>query len=424
MKKVICLVVALLVIAGCGSSKDSSADKAKDSDKLVIWSFYEGLPKAAADAYEKAGGKVEFINIGGDDIQTKLDAVLGSSEAPDIVILENAWTGKYLSRPEFLDLESTFSKSEKMKDYIENTVLPTKAGGMIDGKVKALGWELTSGAFYYRNDLAKDILNINSVEEMEERINTVDKFLALQDELNAKNSGKKLIGEIDQLGAAFRNSAQTVPYVKDGTFTLTKSLQDAIEEQKKLVEKGIYFTQGDGTMREAGAKQDAFLGDVAPAWFINNIKKYGQDGKWSIAKSPFTYSEGGSFLAVTETANKDAVQKFLETTFLDTNWLYNNMKEHVGIVGNKAVMELYAKDDANEDPYFAGQDVGTKLFEIASEANTVRPITAYDGGIGSAVWNGNYEYVYWKNIKTKEEMVNFITTEVKKLYPDLKIVVE
>ena len=107
MKKLFLLLVILATLISCSKKEGASNDeKSKVGDgKLIIWGFFEGMPKQALDEWSKATGKiVEYQTIGWADYQTKLNTVLGTADAPDIVLLERSFMGQFLPTDNFLPI--------------------------------------------------------------------------------------------------------------------------------------------------------------------------------------------------------------------------------------------------------------------------------------------------------------------------------
>lgn len=414
------LKICLSFILVFGLSACGSKEKVKDENKLTIWGFYEAMPKEAADYFgEKNDVEIDYQTIGWGDYQTKLDTVLGTDDAPDLLILDNSFIGKYIQHEGILNLEEEFSDKEEMKGYIENTLPSTKGPGMFDGKAVAVGWESTVGAFYYRSDLADKYLGIKSVEEMEQKISTPESLLQLQKELDEANSGLKLIGDMKDTVAAVISPKE--PYVNGDTFTLTNEVTDNLAFIKQLDDNKIYYTKDDRTAQINGALTDKYLGDIAPAWAVQAVAEYEQPGLWSIAKSPFRYTSGGSFWAMTSNANKELAWDFLATTFLNEEWLLDNL-ENFGSIGNEKVTLKYIEENSDlGSEYYSGQNITEKFLEIAQDTPAPGQTSAYDSGIIDSINKGIDAYVFEKTTTTEDETVNQIIADIENLYPDLEI---
>lgn len=418
MKKAFTICLSLLLILGlsaCGSKQ-----KGNDENKLTIWGFYEAMPKEAADYFgENNDVEIDYQTIGWGDYQTKLDTVLGTDDAPDLLILDNSFIGKYIQHEGILNLEEAFSDKEEMKGYIENTLPSTKGPGMFDGKAVAVGWESTVGAFYYRSDLAEQHLDIKTVEEMEERLSTPESLIQLQKDLDESGSGLKLIGDMKDTVAAIVSPKE--PYVNGDEFILTDEVTDNLTFIKTLEDSKIYYTKDDRTAQINGALTDKYLGDIAPAWAVQAVSEYEQPGQWAIAKTPFKYTSGGSFWAMTTNANKELAWDFLSSTFINEEWLLDNL-ENFGSIGNeKVTLEYIEKNTDLGSEYYSGQNITKKFLEIAQDTPAPGQTSAYDSGIIDSINKGIDSYVFEKTTTTEKETIEQIITDIENLYPDLQI---
>lgn len=420
MKKIFRFIMTILfsiTLIGCSSGEQGN------EDKLTIWGFYEAMPKEAADYYgELKDIEIDYQTIGWDDYQTKLDTVLGTEDAPDLLILDNSFIGKYVQHEGIASLEKEFGDEPEMQTYIKDTLPSTKGPGILEDEVVAIGWESSVGAFFYRTDLAKEHLNIDSVEEMEERLDSPQSLIELQKELNTKDSGIKLIGEAKEVVAAVVSPEE--PYVVDNTFKLDEDFINDLELIKTYNDNKIFYTNDDRTSQINGAISDKYIGDIIPAWGVQAVAEYDQSGKWAIAKSPFLYTSGGSFWGMTSTANKDLVWDFLTTTFLNESWLLEHISDF-GTIGNEKVTLRYLEEqDGVGSDYYGGQNITEKFLEIAQDTPAPGQSSPYDRGIADSINDGISSYVFEGTTSSIDETINQIAEDIQNLYPDLEIIID
>lgn len=87
------LIMTLMVVAGCGSASAPNSS-GNPSDKLVVWDWKSGDPKAAqyvekakADFAKKhPGTTVEFVAQPFDQYYTLLGAAIQSGKGPDVIL--------------------------------------------------------------------------------------------------------------------------------------------------------------------------------------------------------------------------------------------------------------------------------------------------------------------------------------------------
>lgn len=430
MKKLVAMLSAFIIIlAGCSSgNSDSELLTNTNDDVLTIWGYFEGAPKVAMDYYEQETGKsVEYVTIGWEDYQTKLNTVLGTEDAPDMIMLERGFMGNYLGSDNILSLDELLADDEQFQGYKDTTALATQGPGIINDEVKAIGWENTASAFFYRSDLASKCLDINSVEEMEEATQTFDGYIKLYEKL--QSSDDEACGKISMFGypdfyTGFYSEDGALKLNEDGSYTISKAYGDTLEELKEYVDSGlVYSPDGDKTQIVTGNENDEILGSIGPAWRVQAILEYEQPGQWAVADTPLDYSAGGTYLAVTPQADMAMVQEFLDMTFLNADWLVDNM-DTFGMVGNQTVMNQYLDTTSGENKYFGGQNTVEKFAEINDAITDYNPVTIYDSGLGTSLDEVYTEYVVSGTIKSTDEAKEVLKSKLESLYPDLQVTIE
>lgn len=425
MKKIVGILTALiLVLAGCSSG--TSADVSHEGDgKLTIWGFYEGAPKAALDYYaEQTGKDVEYQTVGWEDFQTKINTVIGTDDAPDILLLERSFMGNYVPSDNIISLDALMGDDEQFQAYKDTTAIATQGPGIVNDEVKAIGWENTASAFFYRSDLASQCLDINSVEEMEAATQSVDDYMKLYEELQASDdetcSSMALLSK-PAFATGYLQTLGAYNFNDDGSYTVPADFADGLENLKTAMDSGmVYSPTADETQITAGTQKDAFLGNIIAAWATQDTILYDQPGQWAIADTPLDFTAGGSYIAVTTNADTDMVKEFLDMTFLNADWLVDNM-ETFGMVGNETIMNQYLENADGTNDYFGGENTVKKFAEINEGIDYYVPVTPYDSGLGGAIdeaWTG---YAIDHTYSTPEEAIDAFVAEVNSLYPSLTV---
>ncbi|MEU3608852.1 extracellular solute-binding protein [Streptomyces sp. NPDC035033] len=139
----------MVSIAACGGSDDKGGQKAGgDVKELTVWLTVDAqnnwpeLVKAADDAVAKKypGIKVKHEYYGWGDKNTKLDAVLATDKAPDVVEMGNSEMISYMAKGAFAEVDaSKFENSDKWLDALKDSVtyngktygVPYYAGGRV-----------------------------------------------------------------------------------------------------------------------------------------------------------------------------------------------------------------------------------------------------------------------------------------------------
>lgn len=380
------------------------------------------------DYYEKeTGKKVEYQTIGWDDYQTKINTVLGTDDAPDLLMLERSFMGTYIGTDNILSMEQLLADDEQFNTYKENTAVATAGPGMVNDEVKAIGWENTAAAFFYRSDLASKCLDINSVEEMENETKTWDGYVKLFDKLKSSSDeacSKMAMFAYPDYRDGFLTDAGAYKLQDDGSYVITEDYGKALETLKENVDNGmVYSPDSDKTQITSGNADDKILGNISPAWGTQAVLEYQQPGKWAVADTPLDYSSGGTYLAATPQADTAMVKEFLDMTFLNEQWLIDNM-DTFGMVGNETIMNKYLETTDGSNDYFGGQNTVEKFAKINDAIKDYTPVSAYDAGIGTALKEVYDGYVVNGTIKTVDDAKTQVEEKLKSLYPTLEITIE
>ncbi|MFE5301483.1 extracellular solute-binding protein [Streptomyces sp. NPDC056632] len=139
----------MVSIAACGGSDDKGGAKGGgDAKELTVWLTVDAqnnwpeLVKAADDGVTKKhpGIKIKHEYYGWPDKNTKLDAVLATDKAPDVVEMGNSEMISYMAKGAFAEVDpSKFENSDKWLDALKDSVtyngktygVPYYAGGRV-----------------------------------------------------------------------------------------------------------------------------------------------------------------------------------------------------------------------------------------------------------------------------------------------------
>ncbi len=426
MKKLLSLLTfAILVLAGCGSSATGEGD-----DVLTIMSYYEATPKYAADYYEQmTGQKVEFVTVGYEDYQTKLNTVLGTSDAPDIVFFDQPFLGSYIYSDNMVAFEDVFEDQTLLDDYKANVNQGAIGPGTVDGKTKAIGWEVSPASFYYRKDLAQQCLGINSVEEMEAATTSMDDLYGLYDQLQASSDEAcsslsmfsypdyefGLLDAIDMYNIDAENKQYVIPSEFDAV----------LDEIKENNSNGfVYSPNADNSQVNAGISQDKIFGNIAPSWATESIREYLQDNKWAIADAPLDYATVGTTVGITANADYDMVEEFFDTTFFNPDWYLNDVSNFSLVANDKIMDQIIEANGDQGDDYFGGVNVQEKFSEINEGIDGYNPVSPYDIGLKTSIDEVIDAYAINNTISTTQEAKEMLKEKMNTLYPDLDVVIE
>lgn len=350
MKKLIALLLALIMVlslVACGGSPapaepapdapkaDAPKDEAPaDSGKTVlnIWSFTDEVPKMInkylelnPDFAAKYEVKVTIIATTDGLYQPALDQALaaGGAEAPDLYCAEAAFILKY-SQGDAAKYAATYEElGIDVAGDIEKAAIAQYSVDIgtrpADGKVVALGYQATGGAFIYRRSIAKDVFGTDDPAVVAEAIGAGsgnwDKFWDAADKLKAKGYG--MISGDGDLWHAVENSSET-GWIVDGKLNIDPKREAFLDHSKKLKDNGWHNDTQDWTdawyadMKGEGAQ--GIFGFFGPAWLINYTLApncggaavgEGTYGDWAVCAPPVGFFWGGTWLL----ANKDSQHK-------------------------------------------------------------------------------------------------------------------
>lgn len=402
MKKLIasilcaCTISTLLV--GCGSTSDQ-ADQAgdttaetqtdaeseestestgdaktnADADHVInVWAFTDEVP-GMIEKYKELHPDFDYdINttiIATTDgaYQPALDQALasGGADAPDIYCAEAAFVLKYTQgdasqyAAAYEDLGIDVATMTKDADIAQYTM---DIGTNPDGKLVALGYQATGGAFIYRRSIAKDVWGTDDPAEIAKKVGPGwDQFYNAAAELKAKGYG--IVSGDGDIWHAVENSSDK-GWIVDGKLNIDPKREEFLDLSKKLKDNGYHNDTQDwqdawfADMKGEGAQQ--IFGFFGPAWLLANK----------------------------DTQKKEAVKDILEWITLDSseeglqymwaNGTYNGEGGTKDCVASGTVM---SKSDGSVE--FLG---GQNMFDVFVPANSYAKgtnLTQYDETINT-----------------------------------------
>lgn len=300
--------------------------------------------------------------------------------------------------------------------------------GYVNDEMKGISWGVTSSAFFYRSDLASQCLDINSVEEMEAATQNIEDYATLYDKLQSSSdetcSSMSLLSYPDYQSGLIQQLGMFSADIENSTYIIPAEFADVLDIIKTNNEDGLVFSpQGDKTQIITANQNDQALGYVQAAWATQVAEEYEQPGKWAIAATPLKYTAGGTYLAVSSSADQDLVSEFLNMTFLDEDWYIDNM-DLFGMVPNETVMNKYFENHDGSNDYYSGQNVAQKLVEIGGGVEDYDLATPYDSGISTSITEVITAYAIDGTVGTTDEAIQMLSDKISTLYPDLTVEVE
>lgn len=447
-------------MAACGGGSSSSGSGSASSDggaaeeevdtavagnkdaenKMVIWTLADDL-KQFAERYceENPDTQIETVVIAPADYLTKIQSAMrGKAKEPDIIVAE----------PQMLDtmyeagyLEDLDQDPYNAQQYAENMVdYVWQAGQDADGVQRAISYQITPAAIYYRRDIAQEVFGTDDPEQMGQYFKDYDTILQTGETL--KNAGYKIFASDGEMGYFSGDSA----WVADGKLNVDEDRQAYMDLCIDLYQNDMTayvdtwsttWYQGmageipvidsstsvwdEEQMEEAaqsGETTEVFAYGL-PSWGVLTMRDHVGElsGKWGVCSGPSYGFSGGTFLGINALSEKkDLAWDFIQ--FATTNeetldwWIETSQGD---VVSWLPTIEKH-KDDTNE--VYGGE----KLYEFflkQAEGIDYSKVTKYDKAIGDA-WNAAITSIKTGQMEKEDAINNFYDT-VQSTYPEIEI---
>ena len=316
-------------------AEDTAA--ATGDNVINLYAFTDEVPKMVdkfLETHPDFGYTVNSTIVATTDgaYQPALDQALaaGGAEAPDMYCAEAAFVLKYTQG----DAAQYAAPYDELGIDVENEIkaadiaqYSVDIGTNPDGKVVALGYQATGGAFIYRRSIATDVFGTDDPAEIAKKIgagtNSWDDFYAAAEELKAKGYG--IVSGDGDIWHAVENSSEK-GWIVDGALTIDPKREEFLDLSKELMDKGYHNDTQDwqdawfADMKGEGAQ--GIFGFFGPAWLINYTlapncggEKAGEGtyGDWAVCEPPIGFFWGGTWvLASKDSQKKEAVGQIID----------------------------------------------------------------------------------------------------------------
>jgi len=408
LKKVLCFlivgVILVSLLAGCGGEKQqepattetkTSSESAGNnanaggSDELKgeithwVWGDYEIRGAKDFNKYYP-DIKVNYVSIAQDEYQKKLMSTAASGlEMPDVANLEMTPRGALVNMDvwERLDAEPYNLNKDELVPFCIPLISNKK------GEIVSVQIDNCVGGYAYNRELAKKYFGTDDPAEMEKLFPTLEAFVEAGKKVASESGGKDVLFQgVDDAFYACFGLFTDEPWVTDGKLTMDKSVLPSFQFIEKLVSAnalGKYIQWSPAWNSSFAQNNIVFI--PAPSWHISfTIKANDKDskGKYGLMSPPGGgFSWGGTSYSIPKSIPEK--NKMLAWTYI--KWFTMSEEGQRCFVTEHQTPGLYlpAYDTdiyaPRPDEYFGGQDIMSKLLEIAKNPNTkVRPMTEYD----------------------------------------------
>ena len=421
MKKVLVLVLAMSLLLAC----IPAFAEAEEGKVFNIYAWNEELKGFFEKYYEVPEGiTVNWVITPSDNgaYQQKLDEALLNQENAadddkvDMFLAEADYILKYAGSPYTQDIQAL-----GVTDFSNTYPYTVQAASDAEGVVKGVSFQCCPSALIYRRSIAKDVLGTDEPAEVQELLNSWEKFNAVAADAAAK--GYLMTSSFAETYRVFSNNT-TSPWVNENN---ELQFDDAIvawmDQTEMFIENGYTLTSGiwdDETTAQmfADGKTMCFFG---PAWYFNFCMGNAQDpdkgcfGDWAICEGPQAHFWGGTWLlAPAGTDNPTMLADVMDTFINDEEVCSKLIENEAQFTNNQAVNAKYAEDPSFGNAFLGGQNDVALFVELAKnikfENNTI-----YDQLLNEGLQNQMQEH-YRGSVDKDTALKNFYNY-VNETYP-------
>ena len=436
MKKTLALVLALaLVLSGMGTFAMAEGEKVK----LNVWSFTDELSGIVEKYYKPAHPDVEinYVMYSTEEFfQTALPTVMAAGnldDQPDIFALEADYAKYWVESDDTASLLDLGFTEEELAVSVPGVV---DFGRNPAGVAKALSWQATPGALFYRASLAEEYLDVTEPEDFQELVEDWDTFMETAEELKDASEGKvKMFSSIGDIYKPFFYQRQ-VGWVKDGKLNIDPAMIELMELAKKAEEDGLYNQASQWQEAWfAGMKDNITMCYFLPTWGLHYTLKpncggeavgEGTYGDWRMVAGPVGYSWGGTWLAANSNAVAEAspekiaaMKEFIRYCTLDYDFLKAYATDSGDFVSNIQVANDIVAEGGTPNDFLGGQD-HYSAFAQSSLLINASATTGYDGKM-NGLFTENALTPYIKGERTMEEALQAFRDAVAAGYSDVDV---
>lgn len=409
MKKILALALAAVMVF----SMMSVTAMADEKVTINLWSFtneviemFDKYLELHPEVAEKVELNTTMINNDGDAYVNAIDLALADGSV-DVYCAEAAYVFKYAQgdAAEYaatyeelgIDVEKAIADAEIAQYTVDIGTRPA------DGKVVALGYQATGGAFIYRRSIAQAVWGSDDPAVVAEKIGAGsgnwDAFFAAAEEVKA--AGYKMVSGKGDVWNVLEKAAET-GWVVDGKLNIDPVRESYLDIAKQLKEND--YMNDTSAWGEAWfadmTKSGNVLGFYGPAWLVNYTLgpnsgegDNSSNGDWAVCAPNVGFFWGGTWVlagkgAIADPAKAEIVKGFIEWVTLDASdeglqylWANGLMNEN-GTKDTVASGVVMAKSDG-ETAFLGGQNMFDEFIPANAYASG-KSMTQYDSTINSS----------------------------------------
>ena len=448
MKKALALLLALVMVlslVACGAGEEPAETEAAAAPAPAETEAAAAEPEAAEEGkvfriyawneefkgfFEKyyevpEGITVEWVINPSDGgvYQDKLDeALLNQENAPadekiDMFLAEADYILKYTDTEFTQDITAL-----GVTDFSNTYEYTVQAASDSNGVVKGVSFQCCPAALIYRRSIAQDVLGTSEPAEVQELLNSWDKFNAVA--ADAKAKGYLMTASEAATFRVFSNNT-TAPLVIDGELVLDDAIKAWQAQAKEFADKG--YTQTCDIWSDectaqmfADGKTMCYFG---PAWYFNFSMGNAQDpekgcpGDWAIVEGPQAHFWGGTWLlAATGSDNPTMLADVMDTFINDEEVCKALIEKEAQFTNNQAVNAAYAENPEYGNAFLGGQNDVAVFVELAKNIKFENK-TIYDQLLTEGLQG--YWREYCDGTVTEEQAMANYYKYINEKYPEI-----
>ena len=447
MKKAIALLLALVMIlslATCGSKAEtptaatqaaapaetqgpSEEAPAEEGKVFNIYAWNEEFKGFFEKYYTVPEGVTVNWIINPSDggvYQDKLDeALLNQANVPDdekidMFLAEADYILKYTDSEFTQDVTAL-----GVTDFSNTYAYTVQAASDSNGVVKGVSFQCCPSALIYRRSIAEAVLGTSEPDEVQELLNSWDKFNAVA--ADAAALGYYMTSSEAETFRVFSNNGETPLVDENGNVVLNDAIRAWQAQAKDFSDKGYTLTcdiwSDECTAQMfAEGKTMCYFG---PAWYFNFCMGNAQDpekgcpGDWAICEGPQAHFWGGTWLlAATGSDNPTMVADIMNTFINDEEVCSALIANEAQFTNNQAVNARFAEDPNYGNAFLGGQNDVAVFVELAKNIRFENK-TIYDQLLTEGLQQ--YWREYCDGAVTEDEAMANYYKYINEKYPEL-----
>ena len=455
MKKFLTALLAILMVctlAACGSKDTADTGTTDETPKegtvfnIYAWNeefkgffekYYLGtVPYLDTDGdgtldayYEEAPGKhwvdegVEFkwtiVPSDNSQYQEALDAALlnqenaATDDKVDLFLAEADYILKYTDSAVTQDV-----KALGVTDFSNTYSYTVEAASDASGTVKGVSFQCCPSALIYRRSIAKEVLGTDEPAEVQELLNSWEKFDAVAADAAAK--GYLMTPSYAETYRVFSNNVSSPWVDADKNMHFDEKITTWMDQAEKYVANGYTLTEGiwDAGKNAEMGKDGRALCFFGPAWYFNFCMGPAHEeamGDWAIVEGPAAHFWGGTWLLAPTGSDNPTIAAEIMNTFINNEDVCSKLiSQESQFTNNQAVNNKFASDPEYGSEFLGGQNDVAVFADLAKNIK-FQNITLYDQYMNEGLQTYFVEYL--KGTVSREDALNNYFKYINEKFP-------